>query len=74
MKKSELKQIKKQELVKTHEGALMNNTYLVSLRTEYGTLNDIEVRAEDEDEAFDKAMKKAEDAIYTSKIDQIEEI
>ena len=57
---------------KVAEGALMNKQYSVSIATEYGTLRDIEVSAENEQEAFDKALEKAVEAIYTSKLDQIE--
>jgi len=57
---------------KLNEGALMNNTYLVSIRTPYGTLNEIEVLAENENKAFEKALEKAKEAIDSSHLDQIE--
>jgi len=46
--------------------------YSISLQTEYGTLNDIEVYASNENEAFNKSLQKAEEAIYASKLGQIE--
>jgi hypothetical protein len=57
---------------KIKEGSLMNEQYTVSIRTEYGVLSGIEVSAENEQEAFNKAIEKAIEALYTSKIDQIE--
>ena len=57
---------------KIKEGSLMNEQYRVSISTEYGTLSEIEVSAENEQEAFNKALEKAVEAIYASKVDQIE--
>ena len=55
-----------------NEGALMNEEYIVSIRTAYGTISDIEVSAENEEEAFDKAIDKVIDALQYAKLDQIE--
>jgi hypothetical protein len=60
------------EEVKIEEGALMNEEYIVSIRTAYGTISDIEVSAENEEEAFDKAIDKVIDALQYAKLDQIE--
>lgn len=57
---------------KIKEGSLMNEQYRVSISTEYGVLSEIEVSAENEQEAFSKALEKAVEAIYASKVDQIE--
>ena len=57
---------------KIKEGSLMNEQYSVSINTEYGVLSEIEVSAENEQEAFNKALEKAVEAIYASKVDQIE--
>jgi hypothetical protein len=54
------------------EGDLSSEKYIISIQTEYGTLNDIEVYAENESDAFEKALQKAEDAVWSSKLDQIE--
>lgn len=57
---------------KLSEGALMNEEYIVSIRTDYGTINDIEVSAENKKEAFDKAIDKVIDALQYAQLDRIE--
>lgn len=57
---------------KIKEGSLMNEQYRVSISTKYGTLSEIEVSAENEQEAFHRAIELAVYAINASKVDQIE--
>jgi hypothetical protein len=67
--RDDIKDINEEEV---EEGALMNEEYIVSIRTDYGTISDIEVSAENEEEAFDKAIDKVIDALQYAKLDQIE--
>jgi len=68
MKKSELRQLIREEIKAT----VTVKQYSVTIRTEYGKLYEITVSAKDESDAFDKALQKAEEAVWTSKLDQIE--
>lgn len=71
MKKSELRQLIKEEI----KNIDTTKKYSVSLRTEYGTLDEIEVEIgadEDEDDVFNKALQIAEDAIWVSEPYHIE--
>jgi hypothetical protein len=67
--RDDIKDINEEEM---NEGALMNEEYIVSIRTVYGTISDIEVSAENEEEAFNKAIDEVIDALQYAKLDQIE--
>lgn len=67
--RDDIKDINEEEM---NEGALMNEEYIVSIRTAYGTISDIEVSAENEEEAFNKAIDEVIDALQYAKLDQIE--
>jgi hypothetical protein len=69
--RDDIKDINEEEM---NEGALMNEEYIVSIRTAYGTISDIEVSAENEEEAFNKAIDEVIDALQYAKLDQIERI
>jgi hypothetical protein len=47
--------------------------YEVTLRTHYGSLTIDDIEADNYDEAVDKAYYLAEDALWTSKVDEVRE-